>query len=318
MQKVEDEFHGFVPLMCELKIDGSSIALTYENGQLIRAATRGKGDVGEDVTANIRTIRDVPLNLRDGSFADSSSGEIELRGEVYMPNESFERLNAAAVQEGKQKFANPRNAAAGSLRQKDPKITKTRDLATFIYAVSSDTILNDVGARLDGQPIKSQADLLKWLQSCGFHVNPDVALCTSRDEVKNFCRRAIDMRETLPYEIDGVVIKVNDFDKQRVMGFTSRAPKWAIAFKFPPEEKATLLKDITVQVGRTGVLTPVAELEPVSLAGTIVSRATLHNLDEVRRKDVRIGDTVIVHKAGDIIPEVVGPIMSARKDDARV
>lgn len=318
MQKIEDEFQTFVPLMCELKIDGSSVALTYRDGQLVRAATRGDGTTGEDVTANMRTVRDVPLKLRDDSLENGAHGEIELRGEVYMPNSSFEKLNEAAMQENKQKFANPRNAAAGSLRQKDPNITKTRDLATFIYAMSSDEILKNAGARLDGHIINSQSDLLAWLKLAGFHVNPDVKLCVNRQEVKDFCKHAIEMRDALPYEIDGVVVKINDFDKQRYMGFTSRAPKWAIAFKFPPEEKATLLKDITVQVGRTGVLTPVAELEPVSLAGTIVSRATLHNLDEVRRKDVRIGDTVIVHKAGDIIPEVVGPILSARPQDAKI
>lgn len=305
MQKVEDEFGTFVPLMCELKIDGSSIALTYENGAHVRAATRGDGTTGEDVTANMRTVRDVPLKLR----GDNLEGIIELRGEVYMPKASFETLNEAAVAEGNQKFANPRNAAAGSLRQKDPTITKNRDLATFIYSVADANIL--------GSKVRSQQELLDWLKSAGFHVNPDIKLCATREEVKTFCKEAIEKRDALPYEIDGVVVKVNDFDKQTRMGFTSRAPKWAIAFKFPPEEKATLLKDITVQVGRTGVLTPVAELEPVSLAGTVVSRATLHNLDEVRRKDVRIGDTVIVHKAGDIIPEVVGPILSSRPSDAR-
>lgn len=317
MQKIEDEFGTFVPLMCELKIDGSSIALSYENGHLIRSATRGDGQTGEDVTANMRTVRDVPLNLMEGSLREGSTGVIELRGEVYMPKSSFESLNEAAMAEGKQKFANPRNAAAGSLRQKDSNITKNRDLATFIYAMSSDAYLNDAGANIGGSPISCQSMLLDWLKIAGFHVNPDIKLCQSRQEVKDFCNRAIQMRDNLPYEIDGVVVKVNDFDKQRSMGFTSRAPKWAIAFKFPPEEKTTLLKDITVQVGRTGVLTPVAELEPVSLAGTIVSRATLHNYDELKRKDVRIGDTVIVHKAGDIIPEVVGPILSARPADAK-
>ena len=196
-------------------------------------------------------------------------------------------------------------------------ITKNRDLATYIYAVSREDILNNAGAVIDGHRIESQADLLAWLKLAGFHVNPDIELATSTQQVKDFCKKAVEMRDLLPYEIDGVVVKVNDFNKQRSMGFTSRAPKWAIAYKFPPEEKATLLKDITVQVGRTGVLTPVAELEPVSLAGTIVSRATLHNLDEIKRKDVRIGDTVIVHKAGDIIPEVVGPILSARQNDSR-
>lgn len=335
MDKIIEEFGHFVPLMCELKIDGSSVALSYQAGNLVRAATRGDGAIGEDVTANMRTVKDVPLRLREEAFnkdiLNSAQDGIELRGEVYMPKASFEKLNEAAAYDakikaieqgkeydGKPKFANPRNAAAGSLRQKDPNITKNRDLATFVYAMSSAEYLNRSGATIDGHPIESQADLLGWLNLAGFHVNPDILLCNNKSDVKDFCRRAVEMRDKLPYEIDGVVVKINDFEKQNTMGFTSRAPKWAIAFKFPPEEKTTLLKDITVQVGRTGVLTPVAELEPVSLAGSIVSRATLHNLDEVRRKDVRIGDTVIVHKAGDIIPEVVGPILSARKENAAV
>lgn len=213
MQKVEDEFGEFVPLMCELKIDGSSIALTYENGQFVRAATRGDGTTGEDVTANMRTVRDVPLKLQGDSF----NGTIELRGEVYMPKKSFETLNEAASQEGKQKFANPRNAAAGSLRQKDPNITKNRDLATFIYAIADSEIVS--------AKVQSQQDLLNWLKASGFHVNPDIKLCNTREEVKTFCKEAIDKRDALPYEIDGVVVKVNDFAKQSRMGFTSRAPK---------------------------------------------------------------------------------------------
>ena len=177
--------------------------------------------------------------------------------------------------------------------------------------------LNRANAAIDGHQITSQNDLLNWLKSAGFHVNPDVKLCNSRQEVIDFCKNAIKMRDSLAYDIDGAVVKVNDMEIQNQMGFTSRAPKWAIAFKFPPEEKTTLLKDITVQVGRTGVLTPVAELEPVSIAGSIVSRATLHNIDEVKRKNVRIGDTVIVHKAGDVIPEVVGPILSSRPENSK-
>ena len=298
------------PLCCELKIDGSSIALTYEDGVLVRADTRGDGTTGEDVTVNMRTVRDVPLRLRDEARAAIAPGveTLELRGEVYMPKKSFEALNAAAEEEGRAPFANPRNAAAGSLRQKDPAVTKMRDLSTFMYAIADDAALE----------VEGQWELLQWLRKAGFHVNPDVRLCTTAEEVRGFCRECLDRRESLPYEIDGVVVKVNDFARQRAMGFTARAPRWAIAFKFPPEEKTTLLRDITVQVGRTGALTPVAELTPVVVAGSTVARATLHNLDEVHRKDVRVGDTVIVRKAGDVIPEVLGPVLSLRSPEARI
>ncbi|MDR3994517.1 MAG: NAD-dependent DNA ligase LigA [Adlercreutzia sp.] len=298
------------PLCCELKIDGSSIALTYEDGVLVRAATRGDGTTGEDVTVNMRTVRDVPLRLRDEARAAIAPGveTLELRGEVYMPKKSFEALNAAAEEEGRAPFANPRNAAAGSLRQKDPVVTKMRDLSTFMYAIADDAALE----------VEGQWELLQWLRKAGFHVNPDVRLCTTAEEVRGFCRECLDRRESLPYEIDGVVVKVNDFARQRAMGFTARAPRWAIAFKFPPEEKTTLLRDITVQVGRTGALTRVAELTPVVVAGSTVARATLHNLDEVHRKDVRVGDTVIVRKAGDVIPEVLGPVLSLRSPEARI
>ena len=298
------------PLCCELKIDGSSIALTYEDGVLVRAATRGDGTTGEDVTVNMRTVRDVPLRLRDEARGAIAPGveTLELRGEGYMPKKSFEALNAAAEEEGRAPFANPRNAAAGSLRQKDPAVTKMRDLSTFMYAIADDAALE----------VEGQWELLQWLRKAGFHVNPDVRLCTTAEEVRGFCRECLDRRESLPYEIDGVVVKVNDFARQRAMGFTARAPRWAIAFKFPPEEKTTLLRDITVQVGRTGALTPVAELTPVVVAGSTVARATLHNLDEVHRKDVRVGDTVIVRKAGDVIPEVLGPVLSLRSPEARI
>ena len=298
------------PLCCELKIDGSSIALTYEDGVLVRAATRGDGTTGEDVTVNMRTVRDVPLRLRDEARGTIAPGveTLELRGEVYMPKKSFEALNAAAEEEGRAPFANPRNAAAGSLRQKDAAVTKMRDLSTFMYAIADDAALE----------VQGQWELLQWLREAGFHVNPDVRLCTTAEEVRGFCRECLERRESLPYEIDGVVVKVNDFARQRAMGFTARAPRWAIAFKFPPEEKTTLLRDITVQVGRTGALTPVAELVPVVVAGSTVARATLHNLDEVHRKDVRVGDTVIVRKAGDVIPEVLGPVLSLRSPEARI
>ena len=309
LDRVEEAFGGMVDVVCELKIDGSSIALTYQDGNLVRGATRGDGTTGEDVTANIRTVKNLPLRLRPdalGGLTDPSRA-IELRGEVYMPKSSFDSLNRAAEANGKQPFANPRNAAAGSLRQKDPAITAGRDLSTFLYAIADERAL----------AFGTQWELLQWLGEAGFHVNPDVQLCATRDEVHAFCQRAIERRDSLPYEIDGVVVKVNSFARQEEMGYTARAPRWAIAFKFPPEEKTTLLRDITVQVGRTGKLTPVAEMDPVRVAGSTVARATLHNEDEVLRKDVRVGDTVIVRKAGDVIPEVLGPVVSLRPADAR-
>lgn len=309
MERMVDAYGSMPPVCCELKIDGSSIALTYEAGTLVRAATRGDGTTGEDVTVNMRTVKDVPLRLRAESMIGlvDAEGSVELRGEVYMPKASFEKLNAAAEANGRAAFANPRNAAAGSLRQKDPKVTQGRDLSTFMYAVADEASLKAEG----------QWELLQWLREAGFHVNPDVKLCMTAEEVHEFCEQAMTRRDELPYEIDGVVVKVNSFAQQEALGFTARAPRWAIAFKFPPEEKTTLLRDITVQVGRTGAMTPVAELDPVVVAGSTVARATLHNLDEVRRKDVRIGDTVIVRKAGDVIPEVLGPVLNLRPADAQ-
>ena len=311
MGRVEEAL-GYLPeLCCELKIDGSSIALTYVDGVLLRAATRGDGAIGEDVTVNMRTVRDVPLRLRAEALpaiAVPAGAPIELRGEVYMPKSSFHALNNHAAAEGKAPFANPRNAAAGSLRQKDAAITARRDLSTYLYAIGTNEALD----------VPTQWDLLQWLRRAGFHVNPDVRLCRTRAQVAEFCRECLERRDSLAYDIDGVVVKVNDFALQEQLGFTARAPRWAIAFKFPPEEKTTLLRDITVQVGRTGALTPVAELVPVQVAGSVVSRATLHNEDEVHRKDVRIGDTVIVRKAGDVIPEVLGPVLSLRPEGAAV
>jgi DNA ligase (NAD+) len=345
--------------LCELKIDGSSIALTYAEGELVRAATRGDGTTGEDVTANVRTVRDIPLRLRV-----PVPGTVEIRGEIYMPHASFERLNEAIVREAEQagkalkSFANPRNAAAGSLRQKDARVTATRDLATFMYAlVEGGAAALPAGAATGaaeaapatpaaathtaaapatqlGQtappphtlspapapatappqpaPPQSQGQLLAWLREAGFHVNPHIARCTTEREVHDFCANAIKDRDALPYDIDGVVVKVDSFALQRMLGFTAKAPRWAIAFKFPPEEKTTVLRDIVVQVGRTGVLTPVAEFDPVLVAGSTVARATLHNSDEVRRKDVRIGDTIVIRKAGDVIPEVLGAVAALR------
>lgn len=300
---------GRVAYTCELKIDGLGVAITYQNGSFVRAATRGDGTTGEDVSLNVRTIKDVPMHLSEAALAHMGADRgtpIEVRGEVYMPKGSFARLNAEADAEGREPFANPRNAAAGSLRQKDPKVTATRSLATFIYSIADTAPLH----------VDSQHAFLDWLREAGFSVNASVARCTSPAEVHAFCADALAHRGDLDYDIDGVVVKVDGFDQQADLGFTARAPRWAIAFKFPPEEKTTVLREIRIQVGRTGVLTPVAEFDPVTVAGSTIARATLHNLDEIRRKDVRVGDTIIVHKAGDVIPEVVGPVLDKRPDDA--
>lgn len=300
---------GRVAYTCELKIDGLGVAITYQNGSFVRAATRGDGTTGEDVSLNVRTIKDVPMHLSEAALAHMGADRgttIEVRGEVYMPKGSFARLNAEADAEGREPFANPRNAAAGSLRQKDPKVTATRSLATFIYSIADTAPLH----------VDSQHAFLDWLREAGFSVNASVARCTSPEEVHAFCADALAHRGDLDYDIDGVVVKVDGFDQQANLGFTARAPRWAIAFKFPPEEKTTVLREIRIQVGRTGVLTPVAEFDPVTVAGSTIARATLHNLDEIRRKDVRVGDTIIVHKAGDVIPEVVGPVLDKRPADA--
>ena len=310
LQRTEDALGaGKVTYTCELKIDGLGVALTYQNGAFVRGATRGDGTTGEDVSLNIRTIRDVPMHLAEAALvhmAEDRPTPIEVRGEVYMPKGSFARLNAEADAEGKAPFANPRNAAAGSLRQKDPKVTARRDLATFIYAIADTAPLH----------VHSQREFLDWLRSAGFSVNPNVSTCSTPAEVHAFCADALAHRGDLDYDIDGVVVKVDSFAQQAELGFTARAPRWAIAFKFPPEEKQTVLREIRIQVGRTGVLTPVAEFDPVLVAGSTIARATLHNEDEVHRKDVREGDTIIVHKAGDVIPEVVGPVLAKRPECA--
>lgn len=287
---------------CELKIDGLGIALTYQNAQFVRAATRGDGTTGENVSANALTIKDIPRILsREALTTLANQGlgtNVEVRGEVYMPRHSFAKLNEQNDAAGRSTFANPRNAAAGSLRQKDASITAARDLKTFIYAI----------ADIEALHLTSQHEFLSWLKKAGFSVNPHAKRVQSSEEVYAFCEWALGERDKLDYDIDGVVVKVDSFANQAKLGFTARAPRWAIAYKFPPEEKRTILREIRVQVGRTGVLTPVAEFDPVVVAGSTIARATLHNLDEIRRKDVRVGDTIVVHKAGDVIPEVVGPV----------
>lgn len=308
-----EESTGATEYIAELKIDGSSIALTYEYGNLTRAATRGDGRVGEDVTANVRTIKDIPLRLMCAELRELPACEV--RGEVYLSKASFEMINQHQEAVGGALFANPRNAAAGSLRQKDPAVTASRELSTFMYARADATSAGDSSSVAFGG---TQDHLLNTLSSAGFRTNPDVKVCASQDEVLAFCQWALDVRFDLPYEIDGVVVKINNFALQDELGYTAKAPRWAIAYKFPPEEKTTVLRDIVIQVGRTGVLTPVAEFDPVLVAGSTIARATMHNEDEIRRKGVLIGDTIIVRKAGDVIPEVVSAVEGLRTGQERV
>ncbi len=285
----------------EPKIDGLSVSLKYENGILSVGATRGNGTEGEDVTANIKTIRSIPLELERPL-------NITVRGEVYMPRKSFERLNKAKEENGEALWANPRNAAAGSLRQLDSKETAKRGLDIFVFNYQSGSLEDDT--------ITTHAETINKIKDLGFNTISMLAVTSSEDEIIDAIIKLGENRPSLPYDIDGVVIKVNSLEKRKEMGEGTNTPKWAVAYKFPPEQKTTRLLDILVQVGRTGVLTPLAELEPVKLAGTTVSRATLHNIDIIREKDIRIGDIVIVQKAGDIIPEVVGSVKEQRSDDS--
>ena len=282
----------------ELKIDGLQMVLTYRNGLLTTAATRGDGEVGEDVTHNVRTIRDIPLKL-------AKPLNLVVSGEVYITKKDFARINAAQEKSGGQIYANPRNLAAGTVRQLDPKITAERNLRSFVYDLEGDIAP------------KTQAEMLGGLSELGFAVNSHYAVAANLDEVEKFIVEWTKKRDNLPYEIDGVVVKVNDVALRRELGVTAKSPRWAVAYKFPAEQKQTKILDIEVQVGRQGTLTPVAILEPVRLAGTTVSRATLHNEDEIRRKDVRVGDTVLVQKAGDIIPEVLEVIKNKRPKSAK-
>lgn len=297
-----------VRYVCELKIDGLAISIRYENGVMVQAATRGDGKVGEDVTANVATISSLPKKL--GKNAPSV---VEVRGEIYMSTAAFEKLKAEREAENAQRIANnratlsvpvnPRNAGAGSLRQKDPTITAQRDLSLWSY---------QLGEVIGGPEFVGHHETLEFLGGLGFPVNPEITVVDSFDEVVAFCRKWQEHRHELGYEIDGAVVKIDDLSQREQLGFTSRAPRWAIAFKFPPEEKHTILKDIQISVGRTGRVTPFAVLEPVFVGGSNVGMATLHNRDQVAAKDVRPGDTVVVRKAGDVIPEVVGPVLSKR------
>ncbi|MCB9379323.1 MAG: NAD-dependent DNA ligase LigA [Acidimicrobiaceae bacterium] len=297
---------------CELKIDGLAMSLRYEHGRFVQAATRGDGRVGEDVTANVATIETVPKLLADVAGLPEV---LEVRGEVYLPIAAFERLKAAKEAENAERLAagrkpepvpvNPRNAGAGSLRQKDPSITAARGLAFWSY---------QLGEVVGGPEFATHSDTLDFLRTLGFPVNPEIRVVDTLEDVYAFCRHWQEHRHDLGYEIDGAVVKVDSLAQREVLGFTSRAPRWAIAVKFPPEERTTVLRDIQVSVGRTGRTTPFAVLEPVFVGGSTVSMATLHNEDQVRLKDVRPGDTVVVRKAGDVIPEVVGPVLSLRPE----
>ena len=289
-----------IEYVCELKIDGLSIALTYQDGQLVLGATRGDGTTGEDVTGNVRTIKSVPLSLKE-------PWNIEVRGECYMPKKSFVALNHSREEEGLEVFANPRNAAAGSLRQLDPKIAAKRNLSVFLYSSPSVEELN----------VSTQEELLEKMAEIGFVTNPERLKCQTIDGVWNYIETIASKRPDLPYEIDGMVIKVNDFTAQEEIGFTVKAPRWAIAYKFPAEEAQTVVRDIEWTVGRTGVVTPTAVMDPVQLAGTTVRRASLHNIDLIKERDIRLEDTVVIHKAGDIIPEVTRVILEKRPETSK-
>ncbi|MFC5592074.1 NAD-dependent DNA ligase LigA [Sporosarcina soli] len=288
-----------VTYICELKIDGLAISLKYVDGRFVQGSTRGDGTVGEDITANLKTIRTIPLRLNEPV-------SIEVRGEAYMPKKSFVHLNATRDEAGEEPFANPRNAAAGSLRQLDPKIAASRNLAIFVYGIGGD-------GSAYGQD--SHSDSLDALDTLGFETNHERKRCASIDEVIDYIGKWVENRSNLEYEIDGIVVKVDNFEDQEQLGFTARNPRWATAFKFPAEEVMTKLLDIELSVGRTGVVTPTAILEPVRVAGSTVGRASLHNEDLIIEKDVRIGDTVVIRKAGDIIPEVVAPLIEQRTGD---
>ncbi|QPB43554.1 NAD-dependent DNA ligase LigA [Rodentibacter haemolyticus] len=314
----DEEFYAFVkriedrltvlptPLTfcCEPKLDGLAVSLLYVNGILTQAATRGDGTTGEDITANIRTIRNIPLQL----LTDNPPARLEVRGEVFMPHIGFERLNEQALARGEKTFANPRNAAAGSLRQLDPKITSKRPLVLNAYGIGV----------VEGVDLPStHYERLQWLKAIGIPVNPEIRLCHGVDEVLDFYRNIQNKRSDLGYDIDGTVLKINDIALQNELGFISKAPRWAIAYKFPAQEELTLLNDVEFQVGRTGAITPVAKLEPVFVGGVTVSNATLHNGDEIARLDIAIGDTVIIRRAGDVIPQIIGVLHERRPADAR-
>ncbi|AET69368.1 DNA ligase, NAD-dependent [Desulfosporosinus orientis DSM 765] len=290
-----------VEYVVELKIDGLTVALTYVDGLMVRGATRGDGSVGEEITANVKTVGSIPLRL------NKPVAKLSVRGEGYMPKASFARLNQEREEEGLSTFANPRNAAAGSLRQLNSRITAERKLDYFAYQLLS---ANELG-------LNNQIDVLNYLKEQGFVVNPEYKVFHDIEEVIKYCEEMAGERHRFPYDIDGLVIKVNDFDLQQELGFTAKSPRWAISYKFPAEQVETVVEDIILRVGRTGVLTPTAVLQAVPVAGSTVSRATLHNLDNIREKDIRIGDHVLIHKAGDVIPEVIRVLPEKRSGEER-
>lgn len=295
--------------VAEPKIDGLAVALTYENGLLVRGATRGDGRVGENITANVRTIRNVPLRIPvDPSSQLSAPPRIEVRGEIYMPRDLFDQMNERRHAEGLEPFANPRNAAAGSVRQLDPQVTASRPLRLFVYSIGY----------ADGVTVDSQWDALQYLAGLGFAVNADIQKMDDLEAVIRFCREWMDRRDALNYEADGVVVKIDDLNLQRRLGIVGNAPRWAVAFKFPSREATTRLREVRVNVGRTGVLTPYAVLEPVRLGGVEIRQATLHNFDDLAKKDIREGDLVVVQRAGDVIPQVVKPVVAVRTGEERV
>ncbi|PZM94295.1 MAG: DNA ligase (NAD(+)) LigA [Actinobacteria bacterium] len=302
VERVEREAGGPVTYLCELKVDGLAVSLTYEQGRLVRAATRGDGRIGEDITPNVRTIREIPARLR-GDVPEF----VEVRGEIYFPVEAFDGLNASLVEQGKPPFANPRNAAAGSLRQKDPRVTASRPLRMVVHGF---------GARRGFEPVRQSA-AYETMASWGLPVSQRWRVVSDLAGVRDFIAYFAEHRHDVEHEIDGVVIKVDEISVQRRLGSTSRAPRWAVAYKFPPEEVNTKLLDIKVNVGRTGRVTPYAVLEPVRVAGSTVGFATLHNAGEIARKGVLIGDTVVIRKAGDVIPEVVSPVVALRDGSER-
>ncbi|ADL08491.1 NAD-dependent DNA ligase LigA [Thermosediminibacter oceani] len=304
-RRVTEAVGSEVQYVVEPKIDGLAVSITYENGIFKTAATRGDGEVGEDVTQNVKTIKSVPLSL---DFPpDKRPAVLEVRGEVYLPKEDFRKLNEEREEQGLPLFANPRNAAAGSLRQLDPKVTAKRPLAVYIYGLGY----------AEGIEFETHYEVLQFFKRIGLRVNPHVVLFDRFQDVIDYCMSWNEKRHDLPYEIDGMVIKVNSLKQQGILGATAKSPRWAIAYKFPAEQKKTVIKDIIVRVGRTGVLTPTAILEPVRVAGSTVSKATLHNEDYIREKDIKIGDTVIIHKAGDVIPEVVEVVKEKRTGKER-
>ena len=298
-RRVKEATGAKASYICELKIDGLAISLRYVDGKFMQGATRGDGTIGEDITANLKTIRTVPLRLKEPV-------SLEVRGEAYMPKGSFVKLNEARDEAGEEPFANPRNAAAGSLRQLDPKISASRNLAIFVYAIGGDG--TEYG-------VDSHSEALTYVDGLGFETNKERERCATIDEVIAYVEKWVEKRTELDYETDGIVIKVDSFEDQEQLGFTARSPRWATAFKFPAQEVITKLTDIELSVGRTGVVTPTAILEPVLVDGSTVGRASLHNEDLIKEKDIRIGDTVIIRKAGDIIPEVVAPMTENRTGD---